>query len=317
MRSDTSMFDSTSVWWPLALSEEVTSRKPLAVQISEQPIVLWRDKQGIARALEDRCPHRRAPLSLGCVRDNGWLQCGYHGWSFDGATGKVQEIPNLKDQPRFPPVYRAESFAVHESGGFVRVCLNAGVAPPATDTTVWSYSGRVNVALDHARYVRALLDAPDLVLHIPGVRCTPYLMSDLHEKDGTWVMERNADWLKPRAPAAFRSDYPLALRIAVAPAASQIELVLRDVDLNPLMHATLAPAPAARGTTAVRWRGRMADRRYGLRHSLFAVHSRVAGGPALPRAMIDGAALMNLKPSVSLQYDQLLTQLEAGTRTAA
>jgi len=108
------------LWWAVARSEEVTSQKPLSVDIGDQPLVLWRDNQGIARALEDRCPHRRAPLSLGCIRDNGWIQCGYHGWSYDGETGRLKEIPNMKDQQKFPPVYKAHEFGVFEQGGFVR-----------------------------------------------------------------------------------------------------------------------------------------------------------------------------------------------------
>src|SRR3546814_7176893 len=72
------------IWWAVARSEEVTDKKPLGINIGDQPVVLWRDKQGIVRALEDRCPHRRAPLSLGCIRDNGWIQCGYHVWSYEG-----------------------------------------------------------------------------------------------------------------------------------------------------------------------------------------------------------------------------------------
>lgn len=67
-------------WWKVARSEEVTPDKPLAVHLGDQPLVLWRDQANVARALEDRCPHRRAPLSRGCIRDNGWIQCGYHGW---------------------------------------------------------------------------------------------------------------------------------------------------------------------------------------------------------------------------------------------
>ena len=71
-----------STWWAVARSEEVTGDKPLSVDIGDRPVVLWRDLKGIARALEDRCPHRRAPLSLGCIRKEGWIQCGYHGWSY-------------------------------------------------------------------------------------------------------------------------------------------------------------------------------------------------------------------------------------------
>jgi len=86
-----------AAWWAVARSEEVTGLKPLSADIADQPIVLWRDKQGVARALEDRCPHRRAPLSLGCIRESGWIQCGYHGWTYDGETGRLKEIPKEQE----------------------------------------------------------------------------------------------------------------------------------------------------------------------------------------------------------------------------
>ena len=105
---------ANDVWWAVARSEEVTSKKPISVDIGSQPIVLWRDAAGVPRALEDRCPHRRAPLSLGCVLGNGMIQCGYHGWTYDGATGHLKDIPNLKSTQKFPPLYRATPFAAWE-----------------------------------------------------------------------------------------------------------------------------------------------------------------------------------------------------------
>lgn len=119
-------------WWAVARSEEVSAAKPLSVDIGDQPIVLWRDTQGIVRALEDRCAHRRAPLSLGCIRDNGWLQCGYHGWSYEGETGRLKEIPSMKDKQKFPPLYRVIAFAAREVDGFVRVCLGDATPRGAT-----------------------------------------------------------------------------------------------------------------------------------------------------------------------------------------
>ena len=78
-------------WWPLAWSAELTSR-PVAVVRGDSAIVLYRGVGGAALALEDRCPHRRAPLSLGRVTESGMLQCGYHGWTFDGGSGRKYPI---------------------------------------------------------------------------------------------------------------------------------------------------------------------------------------------------------------------------------
>lgn len=49
---------------------------------------------GTWRSFADRCPHRLVPLSEGRVEPSGRIQCGYHGWEFDGA-GACVRIPQL------------------------------------------------------------------------------------------------------------------------------------------------------------------------------------------------------------------------------
>jgi nitrite reductase/ring-hydroxylating ferredoxin subunit len=289
-----------STWWAVARSEEVTGDKPLSVDIGDRPVVLWRDLNGHARALEDRCPHRRAPLSLGCIRKEGWIQCGYHGWSYDGETGRVREIPNLKNEQRFSPVYRAESFAVHEAAGFVRVALKADSSPPPVTGIDMPLSGTVHVALDHERYLAALFDDPGLLLSILGVHFTTYLMSELHEQDGQLVMERSCQWKLPHWPAAFSSEYPLTLISSTDPVTGETALLLRDRDFRDLLSMRLAPVPAARGVTAVRWRGvEGAD--------LPALAGRVLRwlDPIHVHSTIDGAALRKLKPTASVVLEEL------------
>ena len=300
---------SRAIWWPVALSEEVTAKKPLAIDIGDQPVVLWRDQQGIARALEDRCPHRRAPLSLGCIRDNGWIQCGYHGWSYDGETGRLREIPNMKDEQRFPPLYKALRYAVDECAGFVRAALDADAVAPAHKGTVMPLHGTTHVALAQDQWVAALFDSPGLVLHIRGVEFTPYLMSELREQDGRLVMERSCQWAGPHWPAPFSSDFPLTALTSTDMATGETELMLRDADFHTLLTAVIAPVPAARGTTAVRWRAELGSPRKGLHAALLGV-----GAPFAVRSTVDAAALRTLKPSASLHGEQLrarLTQIAA------
>jgi nitrite reductase/ring-hydroxylating ferredoxin subunit len=284
----------------LALSEEVTDEKPLSVDIGDRPVVLWRDLKGHARALEDRCPHRRAPLSLGCIRKEGWIQCGYHGWSYDGETGRVMEIPNLKNEQRFGPVYKAERFAVHEAAGFVRVSLNPNAIPRPEAALDMPLSGIAQVALDHERYLAALLDDPGLLLSVFGVHFTTYLMAELHEQDGRLVMERSCQWKLPHWPAAFSSDYPLTLISSIDPASGETALLLRDRDFKELLSMRLAPVPANRGVTAVRWRAAPGA-------DLSTAASRILGwlNPIRLHPTIDGAALRQLKPTVSIVFEDL------------
>jgi phenylpropionate dioxygenase-like ring-hydroxylating dioxygenase large terminal subunit len=106
-----------SQWYVVAFSGEVTAA-PLGRKICDQPIVLFRRGDGIVAALEDRCSHRRYPLSRGkIVGDN--LQCGYHGACFDGA-GKCVAIPG---QESIPANFHLRAYPTQERDGVIFLWL--------------------------------------------------------------------------------------------------------------------------------------------------------------------------------------------------
>jgi vanillate O-demethylase monooxygenase subunit len=73
--------------------------------------------------LEDRCPHRWAPLSAGEVVD-GTIRCAYHGWRFD-RSGQCAEIPSLpEDVPAPPRAQCGAPWGVVERYGLVFVALD-------------------------------------------------------------------------------------------------------------------------------------------------------------------------------------------------
>src|SRR5262245_50823912 len=94
MASDNFLRDQ---WYVAATSAEVGD-KPLGRKICNQDVVLFRRAGGAISVLENRCPHRKAPLSLGRVVD-GELECAYHGLRFDGA-GVCTLIPSQRTIPR-------------------------------------------------------------------------------------------------------------------------------------------------------------------------------------------------------------------------
>lgn len=94
-------------WYVAAWDMELAEAEPMALRILGDRIVLWRDGDGVVHALEDRCVHRLAPLSLGrCEGAN--LRCMYHGLLF-GADGDVLEIPG---QDKVPPQARVRAYPV-------------------------------------------------------------------------------------------------------------------------------------------------------------------------------------------------------------
>lgn len=103
-------------WYIIAETREL-KQKPLAREVAEQPIVLFRDRRGIAHALFDRCPHRNVQLSGGRVV-KGRLQCPYHGWEFSG-SGECEHIPSLPEADSIPAKACTPKIPLIEQQGYL------------------------------------------------------------------------------------------------------------------------------------------------------------------------------------------------------
>lgn len=82
-------------WYVVAKSVQVRGKKPFGVMVLGRKLALWRNSDGKVQCIEDYCPHRGAPMSLGNVHSKG-LACAYHGVVMDG-NGVVAEVPALKN----------------------------------------------------------------------------------------------------------------------------------------------------------------------------------------------------------------------------
>jgi phenylpropionate dioxygenase-like ring-hydroxylating dioxygenase large terminal subunit len=87
--------DPLKYFQPVLKASEL-KKAPVRVIIGDRAFVLFREANGSAAALEDRCAHRLARLSGGTVRE-GRIHCPYHDWNFgaDG-KGKCPSQPGLK-----------------------------------------------------------------------------------------------------------------------------------------------------------------------------------------------------------------------------
>ncbi len=297
--------DPTPRWWALALSEQVTGKKPLAVRCGEEEVVLFRDADGVARALEDRCPHRRVPLSLGKITPGGQMQCGYHGWTYDGATGKCVAIPNLHDDEKVPERYRAETRGVTECDGFVYVWIGspqASATPPPhslyTPGGLPEHRGSVTLPLSHDAFVAALFDGPWVLLDFATSRVTDFLLGDPEMSDGRLMLERGATWGGPHLPDRFVPEWPLVLRVTVEPITGETLVEMLDTNERLISAAEVSPVPAARGTTAVIWRSYAAD--YGGPAGVATRGLSIAGRPAISvRRFVNGRKLASLRVAPS------------------
>jgi phenylpropionate dioxygenase-like ring-hydroxylating dioxygenase large terminal subunit len=116
------------LWYPVAPSWQV-GNAPIGLTRLMERIVLWRDARGKVHALEDRCPHRGARLSLGWNLGER-VACWYHGIQVDG-SGKVCEVPASANCP-MEGEQRVKSYPVQEHGGAIFCWFgNDPKAPPA------------------------------------------------------------------------------------------------------------------------------------------------------------------------------------------
>ena len=113
-----------NAWYMAAWSEEL-GEGLLARRIAGRALVLYRGEDGLPAALDDRCPHRFAPLSRG-RRQGDAIACGYHGLVFDRSGACIGN----PFSSRIPPRAAVRAWPLHEQDGIVWLWRGA---PEAAD----------------------------------------------------------------------------------------------------------------------------------------------------------------------------------------
>lgn len=127
-----------NAWYVAAVATEVT-RTPQRVTMLGRHVVLYRREDGSPVALEDACPHRKLPLSMGRVVGDD-IECGYHGLKFDGG-GRCIRVPAT---PSAAANARLRVYPVEDRYGLTWVWTgDPAEADPAKifDVTEWGNPG--------------------------------------------------------------------------------------------------------------------------------------------------------------------------------
>lgn len=107
-----------NMWYPVAFSHEVAANQLLSIKLSDIPLVVWRDKgTGAVVAFDDRCCHKRFPMSDGKLMGDGSIRCAYHGLRYD-LTGRCVEIPAQPNRP-IPENARLRRLPIKENEGLI------------------------------------------------------------------------------------------------------------------------------------------------------------------------------------------------------
>ena len=159
-------------WYPMSFSKHLVQDTPVGLHLLGDPIVLFRDSNGLACCLADICAHRSAPLSIGRIT-NGTLECKYHGWRYDN-RGKVVEIPALEKSRKIPRSACTRVYPCREVDNLVWVYPGTVVDDPHLPPIPNLVPGKrnpewckpfdfaVDLNIDHSLMVENLLDPAHL-----------------------------------------------------------------------------------------------------------------------------------------------------------
>ena len=128
-------FGLREYWYPALESHELKHNEHKSVRLLGDNIVLFRDKDGGPAALENRCPHRSALLSLGQVNvwEVGTITCRYHGMTFDKHGDCVAFLADGPDSPACSKV-KARAYPAEEVGGIIWLYMGVKEPKPFLDS---------------------------------------------------------------------------------------------------------------------------------------------------------------------------------------
>ena len=118
-----------NAWYVVMWSQDLKAGELVGRTLLNDPVVIFRDPDGRVNAMEDICPHRLAPLSMGkLVNDGKHIRCAYHGLEFDGA-GKCAHNPHASG--RIPKNSDVRAYSVVEKHSLIWIWMGERAADPA------------------------------------------------------------------------------------------------------------------------------------------------------------------------------------------
>lgn len=200
-----------NAWYAASWADEITAAlTPL--EILGERVVLYRTSDGQCAALEDACPHRMLPLSMGRLVEDT-VVCGYHGLTFDAAGACVAAPTSVA----IPPKACVRAYPLAERYGLVWIWMGDPVrADPALIVEIphwgspgWGYNRGPVMPLDcHYLYVADnLLDPTHVTWVHPGsfadASCAAVPIETTSRPEGVTA----ARWLLDVEPAPFYAKH--------------------------------------------------------------------------------------------------------------
>ena len=114
-------------WYVVAESADVPVGDVVPAKAMGRELVVFRSDDGTPHVADAYCPHLGAHLGHGGTVEGSRIRCPFHGWEFDGRSGKCEFIAN--GDP-VPPLAKLRKWHVHERYGVIFVWFHEEGEPP-------------------------------------------------------------------------------------------------------------------------------------------------------------------------------------------
>ncbi|HWH31409.1 MAG TPA: Rieske 2Fe-2S domain-containing protein [Egibacteraceae bacterium] len=105
-------------WFIVAMSEDLPVEGVEPIYAFGKELVLFRDAFGAPRVLDAHCPHLGAHLGVGGQVDGSCLRCPFHGWAFNGESGRCEDVP-YDESKKMPTRARIGTYPTIERNGAI------------------------------------------------------------------------------------------------------------------------------------------------------------------------------------------------------
>jgi nitrite reductase/ring-hydroxylating ferredoxin subunit len=175
-------------WFIVAGADEIAPGEVKPLHYFGRDLVLYRTASGVPRVTSAYCAHLGAHLAMGGTVDGESLACPFHGWCYDGASGRCVRIPY--GSGRIPTRAKVRAFPTIERNAMVWVWFHLlGDAPfyevpevPEMGDPAWAGPFTVEFTLNtvcqemaennhdpaHFRFVHGTAEIPEEEAHIDG-----------------------------------------------------------------------------------------------------------------------------------------------------
>lgn len=169
-------------WFVVAEATDIEPGEVQPLRYFDRDLVLYRAADGTPSVMDAHCPHLGAHLAVGGRVEGDCLRCPFHGWSFDGPSGRCVEIP-YGDVKHIPPKAHARAYPTIERNHMIWAWYHARGGDPFyevpevpelhdddwTDPVVRDFEIQVaaqdmaenNVDFSHFRYVHGTDGIPE------------------------------------------------------------------------------------------------------------------------------------------------------------